>query len=212
MSSNQEKSESGGREPGVSLTLAKAFESWTYNALRFLAIPVSAGWHVVDECGNNYGSWVTVERFRDLQRAKDTMALAFPQSCADLSVRIRAISPSGGFTMNPPISASGSGVGHTPLPWFTQDTGWGDGCLHIESLDGSICDGRAARGGAVKAADAELIVRAVNSHAALLEACKAALTQMPTGTYTPAQEAGQTALVVRAQLRSALKLATKGTP
>ena len=56
----------------------KAFETWTYSGLRFLAFPGGAGVLVMDEMGRNYGGWMTVSSFRERQTAKDPLVQPFP--------------------------------------------------------------------------------------------------------------------------------------
>ena len=58
---------------------------------------------------------------------------------------------------------------HTPLPWF-YGAYTGDDSCHIGGGDGKVCGG----GRKLSKANAAVIVRAVNSHGALLEALKEA--------------------------------------
>lgn len=41
-----------------------AFSTWTTGGVRFLAVPHPSGVFVVDESGNSYGVWMSVESFR----------------------------------------------------------------------------------------------------------------------------------------------------
>ncbi len=68
--------------------MTNAFETWKRDGVSFLAFPVAAGVMVVDELGNNYGSWMTVERFRDAQRAGGTLASPLPGVVVQLSGRV----------------------------------------------------------------------------------------------------------------------------
>lgn len=49
------------------LECSDCFQTWVSKGVRYLAIPVDAGVHIVDEDGKNYGSFLTVDRFRSLQ-------------------------------------------------------------------------------------------------------------------------------------------------
>lgn len=44
------------------------FDTWTYLGVRYLAFPQGANWSVVDQTGENYGSWQSVESARSFQR------------------------------------------------------------------------------------------------------------------------------------------------
>lgn len=68
--------------------MGTAFETWKRDGVSFLAFPISSGFMVIDELGNNYGSWMTVERFRDAQRAGGTLASPLPGVTVQLSGRV----------------------------------------------------------------------------------------------------------------------------
>lgn len=98
-------------------------------------------------------------------------------------------------------------MAHTPGPWTiipTQD-GESDHILG-DNGDSIVCTTHHPSMGRsiVNTADAYLIAAAPD----LLAACEAALSLMPTGEYTPNQEAKQEALIVRKQLRAAIAKAT----
>jgi len=43
----------------------KAFATWTRGGVRFLAIPMGEEHpHILDEDGNNFGSWMSIENFK----------------------------------------------------------------------------------------------------------------------------------------------------
>lgn len=42
----------------------KTFTTWRHRNVQYLAAFRGDGWHVVDEHGNNFGSWGTVAEFR----------------------------------------------------------------------------------------------------------------------------------------------------
>ena len=65
-------------------------------------------------------------------------------------------------------------------------------------------------GWAKEEAEAAELARRASHFEGLLAACEAALTIMPTGEYTPLQEAGQETLRIRAQLRTAIRAAKEG--
>ena len=46
----------------------KAFETWTFKGVRFLAFPNGQNFHVVDEHGGNFGSWWSADQFRKRQQ------------------------------------------------------------------------------------------------------------------------------------------------
>ncbi len=48
----------------------KAFQTWTFNGIAFVAVKNGGNVHVMDENGNNYGGWASVENFRQSQRGK----------------------------------------------------------------------------------------------------------------------------------------------
>lgn len=55
----------------------RVFDTWVFNSVRFLAVPDgNGGYHIVDQRGNNYGSWQLLEMFRSLQRAGESKANA----------------------------------------------------------------------------------------------------------------------------------------
>jgi hypothetical protein len=96
---------------------------------------------------------------------------------------------------------------HTPLPWYAT------GC-HVQSAklneDNYICE---CEGNTLVQADAnaELIVRAVNSHAALVEACKAARQRILRATDSdPAYHAYTDGRTPLQMLEAALALAEGG--
>ena len=52
----------------------KAFETWVFNGLRFLAFTKGDGVIVIDESGRAYGGWMTIDNFRKRQRDGDELA------------------------------------------------------------------------------------------------------------------------------------------
>lgn len=46
----------------------KAFETWRKGEVTFLAFPGDGKVHVMDDEGNNYGTWYSVKSFRDSQK------------------------------------------------------------------------------------------------------------------------------------------------
>lgn len=57
-----------------------AFRTWKHGSKVYLAVPCDAGVHVLSECGENFGSWVSTERFRALQAISDPLAAPLPES------------------------------------------------------------------------------------------------------------------------------------
>jgi hypothetical protein len=43
------------------------FTTWKFAGKQYLAAPASNGVHIIDEDGDNYGSWTDIERFRKRQ-------------------------------------------------------------------------------------------------------------------------------------------------
>jgi hypothetical protein len=66
-----------------------AFATWTYQGTRYLAIPNGHGFHVIDEAGNNYGAWMTPDRFRSEQGKRSDMA----QPIGRASLIVRPVDP-----------------------------------------------------------------------------------------------------------------------
>lgn len=65
----------------------KTFETWTFHLVKFIAIDNGQSSHVIDEHGNNYGSWQNLDKFRKRQREGDPLALTVLGK-ARLEVRI----------------------------------------------------------------------------------------------------------------------------
>lgn len=51
-----------------------AFKTWKHAGVSFLAFPIGTSVMIMDEMGRNYGSWMTVDRFRQLQTKGDDLA------------------------------------------------------------------------------------------------------------------------------------------
>lgn len=47
-----------------------AFIVWEFSGIKFIAVPIDRGnFHIADVFGNNYGAWMTIEKFRKRQSA-----------------------------------------------------------------------------------------------------------------------------------------------
>jgi len=44
------------------------FITWKHATMVYLALPIDQSFHIMDETGNNYGTWYIVEDFRKRQR------------------------------------------------------------------------------------------------------------------------------------------------
>jgi hypothetical protein len=67
----------------------KAFKTWKHAGVQFLAFHNGlTNVMVIDELGRNYGSWMTVERFRELQAKGDELARPMPVRDVQLYVRV----------------------------------------------------------------------------------------------------------------------------
>jgi len=94
MSNHLNKRGSDRLETEVAEHNAPAFETWTYGGIKFLSFPtMGAGgaWMVIDEQGRNYGSWMTVERFRQLQGIKAETTQPMTGSRVTLGGRVESI-------------------------------------------------------------------------------------------------------------------------
>ena len=49
----------------------KAFETWRKGESTFLAFPGDGKVYVMDDEGNNYGTWYSIDSFRDSQKKGD---------------------------------------------------------------------------------------------------------------------------------------------
>lgn len=56
-------------------TTNAAWTQWTHDGRKYLALNCGSGVHVIDEENHNYGSWMTVERAREAQRAGELSPL-----------------------------------------------------------------------------------------------------------------------------------------
>ena len=62
-------------KPMNAMNTSPAFTTWTYSGTRFLAFKnLSGNVAVSDENGASFGAWMSVERFRALQTARDPLA------------------------------------------------------------------------------------------------------------------------------------------
>ena len=50
------------------------FETWKFGGLRFLAVPNGTEVSIIDENGGNYGSWYSVESYRNNQNMGKAIA------------------------------------------------------------------------------------------------------------------------------------------
>lgn len=60
------------------------FATWTFKGVRFLGVTKEDNVHVIDEHGNNYGAWLSVERFR----ARQSEGVAIYGTNVRLTVRV----------------------------------------------------------------------------------------------------------------------------
>ena len=52
----------------------RIFETWSIKGTRFLSVPADQGVRIIDQAGNNYGTWFSVDEFKDFS---DIRALGF---------------------------------------------------------------------------------------------------------------------------------------
>lgn len=48
----------------------QAFETWMFDGVRYLAIPLDGRVHVISQDGSNFGSWFDVQSFRKRQQSQ----------------------------------------------------------------------------------------------------------------------------------------------
>lgn len=46
-----------------------AFVTWKFSGIRFIAIPKAGGEQILDELGNHYGAWMSLDAFKARQQA-----------------------------------------------------------------------------------------------------------------------------------------------
>jgi hypothetical protein len=64
------------------------FKCWKAKDIQFIAVDRGDGWHVLNENGDNFGAWRTVDHFRKLQAANDPNGfLGLPHCGAKLRVQ-----------------------------------------------------------------------------------------------------------------------------
>jgi hypothetical protein len=65
------------------------FKTWKHGSVNFLAIHNGAtSVIIVDELSRNYGSWTSIERFRELQAKGDALASPMPGCKVELYGRV----------------------------------------------------------------------------------------------------------------------------
>lgn len=70
------------------IEVADCFTTWVSKGVRYLAIPCDAGVHIVDEDGKNYGSFLTVDRFRSMQSQSAELSRPIDGSRVRLSAQV----------------------------------------------------------------------------------------------------------------------------
>lgn len=51
-----------------------AFTTWTFGGVQFIAIPCDRDVSIIDENGENYGAWSSIDSFRARQRKGDELS------------------------------------------------------------------------------------------------------------------------------------------
>jgi hypothetical protein len=65
------------------------FKTWKHGSVNFLAIHNGAtSVVIIDELSRNYGSWASIERFRELQAKGDDLAKPMPGCKVELYGRV----------------------------------------------------------------------------------------------------------------------------
>ena len=65
--------------------MEKAFQTWTFRKVRFLAVPRDRGEvAIMDETGANYGAYHSVESFREAQNTESRIAEAIGKARATI--------------------------------------------------------------------------------------------------------------------------------
>jgi len=69
------------------------FKCWKAKGVQFVAVDRGDGWHILNEQGDNFGSWRYVAEFRNLQAKNDPNGfLGLPDCGAKLRVQATAAS------------------------------------------------------------------------------------------------------------------------
>ena len=54
------------------------FETWVYSGKRYLATESGSGnINIIDDCGGNYGSWMSIVGFREKQRKGEVTKMGY---------------------------------------------------------------------------------------------------------------------------------------
>lgn len=74
---------------GELMAPGKAFQSWTAKGTRFLAIPHDGNFWIIDENSQNYGVWMSVDKFK----SQFAFAVDMPESLGEASVSVQPKQP-----------------------------------------------------------------------------------------------------------------------
>lgn len=66
----------------------RIFETWSIKGTRFLSVPADQGVRIIDQAGNNYGTWFSVDEFKKRCAKDGRVALALNDCVIRISVII----------------------------------------------------------------------------------------------------------------------------